>query len=99
MSKMKAPLPAPVRHVFGPLVGWLTRNANRRFHGNDGWYLVKDMVLRRMAFPDGADMQILPPKKCWDCTDGVLYKLTAPQRNIFCSKCDGTGNYVPERLV
>lgn len=102
MSTMSTtgPWPRVVRVVLGPVMGWLVRNANRRFAGDYSWYLVKDRIMRRVAFPDGADMQLLPPKPCWNCTVGIVHwRALSDGGPIYCRQCDGRGNYRPERLV
>lgn len=94
------PAPRWLRFLFARPLGWLVYHANRRFR-TETWYALKDRVLSQWSSPDGCDLQVLPPNECWSCEKG---KPRDPSRwglrsDGTCARCDGHGNYSPERYV
>lgn len=80
-------------------LGWLLMHANRRFR-TSAFYELKDRVLKAYGRPDGNDLQVLPPKPCWECdgtgkvpgyqrVDGLLREVGKQT----CGDCNGTGEY------
>lgn len=95
------PIHPILRFLFGRILGWLVYHSNRRFHGRQSWYALKDLVLARWSTADGCDLQVLPPAECWSCDKGKPRDTSrwGLRSDGTCASCDGHGIYTPERYV